>query len=313
MPAARSASAKPGSSERGSATGVASRSSSTLSATIRPSRRAGSIAIAQGVSSRLLAIRRSPDRRRDPHRLQRAAVVDAEDVGAGADGQRDGRDRPPLALGRRQPLLPGAGEDGADEVLARERDVERQARARAARRAAAGSRGPARCSGRSRGRGRSRSAPRSTPRATARSTRPPNQALRCSTTSSYSGGGAVDPRRPLDVHQDVAAAALGDQLEHLVRAAGDVVDGGRARPPAPPARPRPRRCRRRPARPTPRQPLDRRDQRRGLLLGRHRRPGLRRDRADVEHLEARLDQLLRRRRSPAPACRCAPPRTSSRR
>ena len=38
----------------------------------------------------------------------------------------DRGDRPPLALARRQPLLPGAGQDGADEVLARERDVERQ-------------------------------------------------------------------------------------------------------------------------------------------------------------------------------------------
>ena len=53
--------------------------------------------------------------------------MDAEDVGAGADRQGDRGDRAPLALAGRQPLLPGAGEDGADEVLAGERDVERQA------------------------------------------------------------------------------------------------------------------------------------------------------------------------------------------
>ena len=63
----------------------------------------------------------------DAHRLQRAAVVDAEDVGALAHRQRHRGDRPPLALARRQPLLPGPGQHGADEVLARERDVERQA------------------------------------------------------------------------------------------------------------------------------------------------------------------------------------------
>ena len=127
-----------------------------------------------------------------------------------------GGDRPPLALARGQALLPGAGEHGADEVLARERDVERQAERRAARRAGAGSRGPARSS-------RSKSRPGSiaicssaTPRASARSTRPPNQAFRWSTTSSYSRRRPVDPRRALDVHQHVAAAALGDQLEHLL-------------------------------------------------------------------------------------------------
>ena len=67
-----------------------------------------------------------PDRAGNSDRLQRGPVVDAEDVGAGADRERDGGDGSPLPLGGRQPLLPGAGEDGADEVLARERDVERQ-------------------------------------------------------------------------------------------------------------------------------------------------------------------------------------------
>ena len=37
-------------------------------------------------------------------------------------------------------------------------------------------------------------------------------------------GRPVLPRRALDVHEDVAAAGLGDEREHLVRAAGDVVD-----------------------------------------------------------------------------------------
>ncbi len=46
--------------------------------------------------------------------------------------------------------------------------------------------------------------------------------------------GPVDPRRPLDVHQHVAAAALRDELEHLLRAAGDVVDRVRARVQRPP-------------------------------------------------------------------------------
>ena len=135
MPARASASTRPGSSEPGIATVFDGRSASALSATIRPSRRAGSIAIAQGVSSRLVSGHQVPVRSRsrgrsdrccNPDRLQRAAVVDAEDVGAGAHREGDRGDRPPLALGRRQPLLPGAGEDGADEVLARERDVERQ-------------------------------------------------------------------------------------------------------------------------------------------------------------------------------------------
>ena len=57
---------------------------------------------AQGVSSRLLATYPS----RHPHRLESAAVVDPQDVGALAHRQRRRGDRPPLALGRRQPPLP---------------------------------------------------------------------------------------------------------------------------------------------------------------------------------------------------------------
>ena len=60
-------------------------------------------------------------------------------------------------------------------------------------------------------------------------------------------------------------------------------------------------------------PLDRRDQRCGLVLGAHRRPAARRHGADVEHLEARLGQRQRRPRPPARASRSALPRTSSRR
>ena len=39
------------------------------------------------------------------------------------------------------------------------------------------------------------------------------------------GRGPVLPGRAADVHQDVAAPALGDQLIHLLRASRDVVDG----------------------------------------------------------------------------------------
>src|SRR4051794_40066415 len=124
MPARRRASAKPGSSSSGGGTGRERRSDSELSATIRPSRRAGSIATDQWFSSRLLD---TGDPSRQPHRLQRAAVVDAEDVGALADGEGGRRDRPPLTFARGQALLPGPREHGADEVLARKRDVERQA------------------------------------------------------------------------------------------------------------------------------------------------------------------------------------------
>ena len=42
--------------------------------------------------------------------------------------------------------------------------------------------------------------------------------------------------------------------------------------------------------PGPDQALDRRQQRRRLVLGRHRRPAARRNRAHVEHVEAGLDQ-----------------------
>ena len=93
------------------------------------------------------------------------------------------------------------------------------------------------------------------------------------------------------MHQHVAAAARGDQLEHLLRAAGDVVDGGGAG-----SQRLPRDLDREGVggerAPRRRQPLDRRHQRRRLVLGRHRRPAARRHGADVEHVEARLDQRL---------------------
>ena len=55
------------------------------------------------------------------------AGFDMLDVGAAPNRQRHRRDRAPLAFAGRQPLLPGPGEHRADEVLARERNVERQA------------------------------------------------------------------------------------------------------------------------------------------------------------------------------------------
>ena len=126
--------------------------------------------------------------------------------------------------------------------------------------------------------------------------------------------GAVDPRRPLDVHQDVPAAALRHEAEHLrVEAAGDVVDRRRpgverrrgdldrervgehrhaglapraARSPAPGARSRPR------AQPA----------------GRCAPPPRRRRAGRTRPRRARA-----RRRPRAPACRCGRRRRTSRR
>ena len=100
------------------------------------------------------------------------------------DRERRRGDRPRSRSAGAEALLPGAGEHGADEVLARERDVERPAQRLAARRGGAGSRGPPRCSGRSRGRGRSRSAPRRPPAPARARPAPRTSAFRCSTTSS---------------------------------------------------------------------------------------------------------------------------------
>ena len=145
-------------------------------------------------------------------------------------------------------------EHRADEVLARRARRRAAGRARAARRAAAGSPGPARAM-------RSKSSPGSIAICSSADTklaRPPRPSPRTTTSGARprrrSARRPVDPRRALDVHQHVAAAALGDQLEHLLRAAGDVVDRDRARRRAPAAPPRPRRCRPRPARRPPASP-----------------------------------------------------------
>ena len=152
-----------------------------------------------------------------------------------------------------------------------------------------------------------------TPSSRASSTLPSNQALQVVDDVVVLAPGPVDPRRPLDVHQHVAAAALRDQPEHLLRAAGDVVD--RARAPAASARRATSgekvsaeigTAGRRFSTGAQRQPLDRRHQRRRLVLGAHRRARLRRHRAHVEHLEAGLDQRqpvghgLLRRAAPRP-------------
>ena len=146
MPARRSASAKPGSSAPGSETGRARRSASELSATIRPSRRAGSIATAQCDPSKLPARHQPPadgpkprpswkSARRPLWRVMRPATriacsderswmrrTSAPSRTARATAATVPHSRSPGG----QPLLPGPGQDGADEVLARERDVERQ-------------------------------------------------------------------------------------------------------------------------------------------------------------------------------------------
>ena len=214
--------------------------------------------------------------------------MDAEDVGAGAHREGDRGDRPPLPLGRRQPVLPGAGEDGADEVLARERDVERQpeiaelAEAPQDLEVLLGAEVEVEA-------GVDRDLLLADAKAAGPLDSPPEPGQEVLDDVAVIDRGPVDPRRSLDVHQDVAAAALGDELEHLIRAAGDVVDRDRA-------------GRQRPPRDLdregvggdrdagPGEPLDRRHQRRGLLLGGDRRPAARRDRADVEHLEPGLDQ-----------------------
>src|ERR671910_3162267 len=135
MPASRRASRTPSSSERGMPASFAGRASSAPSATRRPSSRPGSIAprhpdltaAASGAldgtaSARALAI---DDPVRDPHRVERAPIVKPEDVGPPRHGQCDrGRRRPLALLGRGAPL-PGAREQGTEEVLARHRHEER--------------------------------------------------------------------------------------------------------------------------------------------------------------------------------------------
>src|SRR5213595_3962065 len=99
MPAAASASASPGSSESGRPMSFAIVAASADSATRRPSSRAGQSAGSQAPPATLANL----DSRR---RIDR----------------RCGR---PFAIRGGCPLDPGAGEDCAEEVLAREGDVQR--------------------------------------------------------------------------------------------------------------------------------------------------------------------------------------------
>ena len=102
---------------------------------------------------------------------------------------------------------------------------------------------------------------------------------------------AIGARRALDVHEHVAAAPLGHQVEHPgVGAAGDVVDrrgAGVERPPRDLGLKGVGAHRHAGA---AGQPLDRRDEPRGLLVRRDRRAAAGRHRADVEQVEARLHQ-----------------------
>ena len=213
MPAPRSASARPGSSERGSA------------ARLGPPLGLGAL----GDDAAVAAGRVERDR---PRRARAGSGVRAPRSGRGCDRGR--RRAPPAArCGRAgagpaapaatasetaaavphsrssagEPLLPGAGEHGADEVLARERDVERAAEVVQLLQPAQDLAGRRRRRGRSRGPGRARSARRSTPRASAASIRSENQRFRCSTDVVVGARRPVGPRRALDVHQHVAAAA----------------------------------------------------------------------------------------------------------
>ena len=98
---------------------------------------------------------------------------------------------------------------------------------------------------------------------------------------------AVDARRALDVHEDVAAAALAHHLEQLgVGAAGDVVDRHGPRVQRPLGDLRPKRVGADRHAGIPDQALDRGHETGCLLLDGHRlsRPG--RHRTDIEQVEA---------------------------
>ena len=154
------------------------------------------------------------------------------------------RPRPPAPSPRRWPTRapprapgpPTSRPGRAPRKSFRERATNRgRPRRRSSPMRGAGSRGRRRRRGRSRAPGRARSGPRRCrARAPPRSARR-TSAIRWATGSACSQRLAVDARRALDVHEDVAAAALGHQLEHLgVGAAGDVVDrrgAGVQRPP----------------------------------------------------------------------------------
>ncbi len=230
--------------------------------------------------------------------------MDAEDVGAATHRQRDGRDRAPLTLARRQPSLPGTGEDGADEVLARERDVER--RPQLAQLAEPSQDLQVLLGGEVEVEsGVDRDLLLADAKPQRRLDSPPEPGLEVVDDVAVLARWPVDARRTLNVHQHVAAARLGDELEHLLRAAGDVVDRYRAGPQRL-ARNFDREGVGRDRDAGVRQSLDRRDQRSRLGLGRNRRPALRRHRPHVEHVEAGLDQRqpvldrLLRRAAPRP-------------
>ncbi len=233
----------------------------------------------------------APGRARRPatlHRLQRAAVVDAEDVGAAAHRQRNRGDRPPLALARRQSLLPRPGQDRADEVLARERDVERQPE-----RAQLGK--PAQNLQVLLGRqvevesGVDGDLLLTHPKPLSGLDSPPQPGLHLLDHVVVATRRPVDPRRSLDVHQHVAAPRLRHQLEHLLATAGDVVDGNR-----PGRESRPRHLNRkgvgRDRHTRPGQSFNRRNQRRRLHLRRNRRPAFRSDSPHIQHVEPSLNK-----------------------
>ena len=206
-------------------------------------------------------------------------------------GQRRRRGGRPLALGRRRPALPGPGQDGAQEVLAREGDEQRTAEVAQLAEAAQDLEvvvdreveveprverdlllGDAR------------------PQRRLDPLREP--ALQVVDGSAWPARLAVDPGRALDVHEHVAAAALGHQVEHLgVGAARDVVDRRRARVERPARDLGLRRCRRSPAHPTAAtSPSTAGTSRAASSSACDRRAAAGRHRADVEQVEARLDQ-----------------------
>src|SRR5262245_28146320 len=65
------------------------------------------------------------DRLGDAHGVEGAAIVEAEELGASVHRERGRRRGRPLAALRRLAALPRAGENGAEKVLPRQREVER--------------------------------------------------------------------------------------------------------------------------------------------------------------------------------------------
>ena len=208
-------------------------------------------------------------------------------------------------------VLPGAGEHRAEEVLARERDVDSgRPRSRSSPSRRRISRSSATPRGRSRGPGRGRSAPRRL-----RAPAPPRAARRTSASGARrrrrSRGGRGPRAAALDVHDHQAAAASGASSKQLgslpppmsLIATAPAVERRR--------RPRARRCRRRSAARSPRRAPRSPGPAAALVVGGDRRPAAGRDRADVEHVEPGLGRARGRPRPPARGCRCGRPRTSS--